>query len=136
MTEIISMSLCPKKQSRRPAGLALLLAILLAPGLAPARTIDLNGNGMSDIWELVYGASDLDPNGDADGDGASNLLESIAGTNPFDPNSVPKIVVDGQYDHELQRQHALRAGQAIRAAEHAGLSAAAVCPIGRPKRAS
>jgi len=24
-----------------------------------ARTIDLNGNGMSDIWELIYGASIL-----------------------------------------------------------------------------
>ena len=86
------MILCPMKLPRRSAGLVLLLATLLAPGLAPARSIDLNGNGMSDIWELIYGASNLDPNGDADGDGASNLLESIAGTNPFDSNSVPKIV--------------------------------------------
>jgi hypothetical protein len=46
---------------------------------------------MSDIWELIYGASGLAPNGDADGDGASNLMESIAGTNPFDPASVPRI---------------------------------------------
>jgi len=70
----------------------MLLGALLVPGFAPARTIDLNANGMSDIWELVYGASKLEPNGDADGDGASNLLESIAGTNPFDSNSVPRII--------------------------------------------
>jgi hypothetical protein len=71
--------------------LATFLAAALATILASARGIDLNGNGMSDIWELIYGAGGLDPNGDADGDGASNLLESIAGTNPFDPNSVPRI---------------------------------------------
>ena len=53
--------------------------------------IDLNGNGMSDIWEAVYGAGSLSPNGDADGDGVTNLAESIAGTNPFDSNSVPRI---------------------------------------------
>ena len=53
--------------------------------------VDLNGNGMSDIWELIYGAAGLDPKGDADGDGASNLQEAIAGTDPFDPNSVPKV---------------------------------------------
>ena len=65
---------------------------LLACGL-PARgqMVDLNGNGMSDIWELMFNASSLDPNGDADGDGASNRMEAIAGTNPFDSNSVPKI---------------------------------------------
>ena len=53
--------------------------------------VDLNGNGMSDIWELIYGAAGLDPKGDADGDGASNLQEATAGTDPFDPNSVPKV---------------------------------------------
>src|SRR5580765_462353 len=67
--------------------------ILLLAGWLPARAqmIDLNGNGMSDIWEIMYNASSLDPIGDADGDGAPNRTESIAGTNPFDTNSVPKI---------------------------------------------
>ena len=56
-----------------------------------AQKIDVNGNGMSDVWEWVFGNGNLDPAADADGDGMSNLRESIAGTNPFDSNSVPKI---------------------------------------------
>ncbi|MGH7968478.1 MAG: hypothetical protein ACREIC_07080, partial [Limisphaerales bacterium] len=54
--------------------------VMVAAGRAEAQMVDLNHNGMSDIWELIYGASALDPNGDADGDGASNRQESIAGT--------------------------------------------------------
>ena len=53
--------------------------------------IDLNGNGMSDVGEWMYGATGVDPNADSDGDGVINKLEAIAGTNPFDANSVPKI---------------------------------------------
>src|ERR1051326_2108020 len=64
---------------------------LLAAARLSGQIIDLNGNGMSDIWELIYGADWLDPNGDADGDGVPNRLEAIAGTHPFDSNSVPRI---------------------------------------------
>jgi Protein of unknown function (DUF1800)/PA14 domain/CHRD domain/Bacterial TSP3 repeat len=78
---------------RRSRRLWLVLALVAATGPLQARTVDLNGNGMSDIWELIYGAGSLDPNGDADGDGASNRQESLAGTNPFDSNSVPRITV-------------------------------------------
>jgi len=51
--------------------------------------IDRNGNGMSDVWEMVYHAGALAPGVDTDGDGFSNLDESRAGTNPFDPASFP-----------------------------------------------
>src|ERR1051326_3194853 len=61
------------------------------PGSARAVTIDLNGDGMSDIWQLLFGANGLDPNADTDGDGVVNSQEAIAGTDPFDPNSAPKI---------------------------------------------
>jgi hypothetical protein len=55
--------------------------------------VDLNGNGMSDVWEWVYSAYGINPNSDSDGDGFSNLQEVIAGTNPFDSNSYPHIPV-------------------------------------------
>ena len=84
-----------KKPFRRLAIPAVLAAVMIVPAHVRARTIDLNVNGMSDIWELIYGASGLDPNGDADGDGVSNGLEAIAGTNPFDSTSVPKITFIG-----------------------------------------
>ena len=53
--------------------------------------IDLNGNGMSDVWEWVYNAYNVNPHADPDGDGFSNLREALAGTNPFDSNSYPHI---------------------------------------------
>ena len=55
--------------------------------------VDLNGNGISDIWEWFYNAYGINPNGDPDGDGFSNLQEAIAGTNPFDSNSYPHIPI-------------------------------------------
>src|ERR1039458_4988214 len=93
--EALAMPLFVKNQFCRLASLGALLTVMIAPGGLRARTIDLNSNGMSDIWELIYGASCLDPNGYADVNGVSNGGESIAGTNPFDPNSVPKITVTG-----------------------------------------
>src|SRR5216117_1689184 len=68
-----------------------LLVIFSGLGTARAQKIDLNANGMSDVWELLFGAAGLAPNADADGDGVSNALESLAGTDPFDSNSVPRL---------------------------------------------
>ena len=67
------------------------LAALFIDTSAPAQMIDPNHTGMSLVWQQLYGASGLDPNGDADGDGVSNLQEALAGTNPFDSNSYPHI---------------------------------------------
>ncbi|MGJ8653753.1 MAG: DUF1800 family protein [Opitutaceae bacterium] len=54
--------------------------------------VDLNNNGVSDIWEYRFNATDLvgnptSKNQDFDKDGISNFDESIAGTNPFDAQS-------------------------------------------------
>jgi len=57
----------------------------------PLLAVDLDGDGMSDIWELVHGAQDLLPNADPDDDGLTNLEESIAGSTPFESGSKPTI---------------------------------------------
>ena len=53
--------------------------------------LDLNSNGMSDVWEQLRNAVGIDPNLDSDGDGFSNALEALAGTDPFNSNSVLRI---------------------------------------------
>jgi len=70
-----------------------LLMAMVAAFSAPSvhAVVDLNGNGMSDVWEQFYQAQGLAANADADGDGQTNLAESIAGTNPFDSQSVTRI---------------------------------------------
>src|ERR1043166_2970947 len=68
-----------------------LAALLFGLRPVPAQMVDLNSNGMSDIWELIFNAGGLSPNADADADGASNKAEATAGTDPTDPNSVAKI---------------------------------------------
>ena len=67
--------------------------VLLIGWLAlPAHAIlDLNQNGMSDVWEKHYNDGNLFPNtftpsGDQDQDGWSNATESIAGTSPLHAN--------------------------------------------------
>ena len=69
------------------------MLLLGGTGRLHAQTANVTVNGMSYIWELLYNATNLDPNADTDGDGVINLLESIAGTNPFDSNSVPRITM-------------------------------------------
>lgn len=84
----------------RPKLRHLLMPAMLLFGIHAASALDLNSNGMSDVWERVYSVSDpvLDP----DGDGQDNLKEAEAGTNPNDPNDSFKttgfsISNDGTY---------------------------------------
>lgn len=61
-------------------------------------TIDTDGDGMSDTWELIYGLNPevndaaLDP----DGDGWSNLEEYNAGTNPLVDEWAGPTVIESQ----------------------------------------
>ncbi|MEO0794314.1 MAG: DUF1800 family protein [Verrucomicrobiota bacterium] len=71
----------------KPLILGIIFAAIIMAMEANGQQIDNNSNQQGDIWELVFQAYDLDPNGDADGDGLSNRDEAEAGTNPFDPES-------------------------------------------------
>lgn len=70
---------------------AIIAAVLLFAPRARSQMLDLNGNGMSDVWEQAYFADGLAPDADADNDGVSNRQESLAGTDPLDPQSKPRI---------------------------------------------
>lgn len=79
--------------------------LLLTFALAQiTRAVDLNSDGMSDVWQRVYGISSVDANADPDGDGFSNETEAGFGSDPFDPKSPsssdpqPKVVV---HDHHV-----------------------------------
>jgi hypothetical protein len=57
-------------------------------------TLDSDGDGMPDWWELEHGLNPYfagDAAMDSDGDGMSNLEEFIAGTDPRDPESFLRI---------------------------------------------
>ena len=54
------------------------------PCAAAPQQIDLDSDGMGDVWEQYFNATSLVAEDDEDGDGYSNLDESLAGTDPFD----------------------------------------------------
>jgi uncharacterized protein (DUF1800 family) len=73
-------------------GLRLVAAVCLSIATgASAQMIDLNGNGMSDIWEWTYNVYGINPDTDPDGDGFVNWQEAIAATDPLNAKSYPQI---------------------------------------------
>ena len=70
--------------------LALGLTVLLSPQ-APA--IDLDADGLSDIWQQKYGAQALSPLDDTDRDGTTNGVEAEGGTDPFDAGDHPLLEI-------------------------------------------
>lgn len=72
-------------QHRGTLGGVLLLSALSAQG------VDLNSDGLSDLWQLNYSAESEPASGDPDGDGYTNAEESNAGTDPFSASSFPDL---------------------------------------------
>jgi hypothetical protein len=68
-------------------------AFTVASVAGRAQIIDVNSNGVSDVWEWTYKAYGINPDIDSDGDGFANWQEAIAGSNPFDSNSYPRIPI-------------------------------------------
>ena len=69
--------------------------------------IDLNNNGVSDVWEYRFGAIDLvndeaSRNQDEDGDGFTNAQEALLGTNPFQAQSKFGIAIEEENATELR----------------------------------
>lgn len=64
--------------------------------------VDLDHNGLSDVYELVYFGGPADPDADPDGDGFNNFVELVWGTNPTNASSRVtglKATVSGQTVH-------------------------------------
>lgn len=62
----------------------------------PLAALDLDGNGLCDVWEARYHARGADPSTDSDGDGATNAQEALAGTDPYDPASRFSSILEPQ----------------------------------------
>ena len=86
------MVYCFKRSPVRWRWAVCLLMVLLGAGQLSAQMVDLNGDGMSDIWEWIYSPTgSLPPSADPDGDHFTNLQEAMAGSNPYNSNSYPNI---------------------------------------------
>ncbi|MGJ8639752.1 MAG: DUF1800 family protein [Opitutaceae bacterium] len=68
------------------------LSLITAASLLVLDAVDSNSNGLSDVWEQRFSASDLLLDEDEDGDGFSNFEECIAGTDPKDGKAHPALL--------------------------------------------
>ncbi len=94
MTSSIRRSWSILPQTVPGASRALFLFILLS---GPAQAIiDINSNGVSDLWEKTYNSGTLFTNfaplADPDGDDWTNATEAISGTDPFNANTPTGIL--------------------------------------------
>ncbi|MGZ0657516.1 hypothetical protein ACWPKO_02285 [Coraliomargarita sp. W4R53] len=70
------------------------LSLILLPVGAAVATLDLDDNGISDVWQSVYADAVLSGDVDSDNDGQTDLEEAIARTNPFDADSLLELSID------------------------------------------
>ena len=70
----------------------LLATFALFSSFTPLQAVvDLDSDGVGDVWRLKYNAAALAPAADADGDGKSNSDEAKAGTDPWSPTDIIKV---------------------------------------------
>lgn len=67
------------------------LALALLPSATVGAMIDLDGDGISDLWERETGVESLNLASDRDGDGFLNGEEITAGTDVFGGHSFPRV---------------------------------------------
>src|SRR5438067_11590836 len=67
--------------------IAVLWIVLSIISVKSISGIDLNNDGMSDIWQQKYAVPSADANLDYDGTGLTNTQKSLLGLDPRDPNS-------------------------------------------------
>jgi len=84
-----------------------LSALLLAPLTHAA--LDLNNDGIPDVWALVHGLGAIDMNQDSDGDGQTNAQEALWGTNPLSAAGTARITSITTDEYGV---HLIFAGQA------------------------
>ena len=62
-----------------------------------ARALDLNGDGMDDLWQQRYGIGPFAGHSDPDGDGLINLVESLSWSDPHDNSSAWNLLFLSDY---------------------------------------
>lgn len=73
--------------------------------------LDLDSNGLGDVWEAKYRPVVLVPGGDNDGDGRTNLEECEAGTDPLSPEDIFLIRDIVPQDNDLRLTWETQAGK-------------------------
>jgi hypothetical protein len=83
--------------------LSLLLSALVLASQTTRAALDLNTDGVPDIWATVHGLGALNMSVDSDGDGQTNAQEALWGTNPMSPGDIVKIksITSDQYGVHL-----------------------------------